>query len=87
MYLEDVFTVTANLIGIPAISIPSGFVEVDEVGGVIASGDTIGAGVVGASTGAGDEKIKLPLGIQFMAPLCREDVLFAIGKKFESVVK
>ena len=69
MYLEDVFTVTANLIGIPAISIPSGFVEVDEVGGVIASGDTIGAGVVGASTGAGDEKIKLPLGIQFMAPL------------------
>lgn len=27
MYLSDIFTVTANLVGIPAISIPSGFVE------------------------------------------------------------
>ena len=63
MYLEDIFTVTANLIGIPAISIPSGVVELDEVN-------------------SAGEKIKLPLGIQFMAPLCREDVLFAIGKKF-----
>ncbi len=68
MYLEDIFTVTANLIGIPAISIPSGFVETDELG-------------------AGGEKIKLPLGVQFMAPLCREDVLFAIGKKFVSTIK
>lgn len=25
MYLEDIFTVTANLTGMPAISIPSGF--------------------------------------------------------------
>jgi aspartyl-tRNA(Asn)/glutamyl-tRNA(Gln) amidotransferase subunit A len=66
MYLEDVFTVTANLIGVPAISIPSGAVELDEV-------NTEG------------EKIKLPLGIQFTAPLCREDVLFAIGKKFEEI--
>jgi len=24
MYLEDIFTVTANLVGIPAISVPSG---------------------------------------------------------------
>ncbi|MEI6490241.1 MAG: Asp-tRNA(Asn)/Glu-tRNA(Gln) amidotransferase subunit GatA [bacterium] len=56
MYLEDIFTVTANLVGIPAISIPSG-----------------------KSDG-------LPLGLQFMAPHCREDVLFAIGKKFEDIV-
>jgi aspartyl-tRNA(Asn)/glutamyl-tRNA(Gln) amidotransferase subunit A len=56
MYLEDIFTVTANLVGIPAISIPSGKVE------------------------------NLPLGLQFMAPHCREDVLFAIGKKFEDIV-
>jgi aspartyl-tRNA(Asn)/glutamyl-tRNA(Gln) amidotransferase subunit A len=67
MYLEDIFTVTANLIGIPAISIPSGFVEIDEVND-------------------NGEKIKLPLGIQFMAPLCREDVLFEIGKKFKAVL-
>jgi aspartyl-tRNA(Asn)/glutamyl-tRNA(Gln) amidotransferase subunit A len=29
VYLEDIFTVTANIVGVPAISIPSGFVEVD----------------------------------------------------------
>jgi len=28
MYLEDIFTVTANIVGLPAISIPSGFMEV-----------------------------------------------------------
>ncbi len=61
MYLEDVFTVTANLIGIPGISIPSGFAEAD---------------------GA-----KLPLGMQFMAPHCREDLLFKVGKLFEEVQK
>ena len=26
-YLADIFTITANIVGIPAISIPSGFVE------------------------------------------------------------
>ncbi|MEN9649797.1 MAG: hypothetical protein RL094_764 [Candidatus Parcubacteria bacterium] len=59
MYLEDVFTVTANLVGLPAISIPSGFTEV--------------------------EGKNLPLGIQFMAPHTREDILFAIGKQFETL--
>ncbi len=27
MYLEDIFTVTANLVGVPALAVPSGFVE------------------------------------------------------------
>lgn len=31
MYLEDIFTVSANVVGIPAISVPSGFVERDGV--------------------------------------------------------
>lgn len=59
MYLEDIFTVTANLVGLPAMSVPSGSTQID-----------------------GKE---LPLGIQFSAPHAREDVLFAVGKKFESV--
>ncbi|HEV7702087.1 MAG TPA: Asp-tRNA(Asn)/Glu-tRNA(Gln) amidotransferase subunit GatA [Candidatus Paceibacterota bacterium] len=28
-YLEDIFTVTANIVGVPAISIPSGFVQIE----------------------------------------------------------
>jgi len=52
-YLADIFTVTANITGLPAISIPSRM-----------------------STDG------LPLGIQFVAPHCREDILFGVGKKF-----
>lgn len=56
MYLEDIFTVSANIAGVPAVSIPSGFVET--------------------------EGVKLPLGIQLIADLGREDNLFYAGKEF-----
>jgi aspartyl-tRNA(Asn)/glutamyl-tRNA(Gln) amidotransferase subunit A len=59
VYLADIFTITANIVGVPAVSIPSGFMQI------------------------GDKK--LPLGIQFMASHEREDLLFAIGKKFEAI--
>lgn len=57
MYLSDIFTVPANIAGIPAISVPSG---------------------MGADN--------LPLGIQFMAPHFREDILFKLGKEYEGLV-
>lgn len=57
MYLADIFTVPVNIVGVPAISIPSGKTE---------SG--------------------LPLGFQIIAPHTREDMLFTIGKDFESAV-
>lgn len=56
MYLADIFTVPVNIVGVPAISIPSGKTE----GG-------------------------LPLGMQFIAPHMREDMLFTIGKDFEKL--
>ncbi|OIO32270.1 MAG: Asp-tRNA(Asn)/Glu-tRNA(Gln) amidotransferase GatCAB subunit A [Candidatus Yonathbacteria bacterium CG_4_10_14_3_um_filter_47_65] len=59
MYLEDIFTVPANIAGIPAISIPSGSIEINT-------------------------KL-IPIGMQFMAPHLREDILFAIGKDVEAV--
>ena len=59
VYLMDIFTVTANIVGVPAISVPSGFMEI--------------------------ENKKLPLGIQFMAPHGGEDLLFEVGKKFETI--
>ncbi len=58
MYLADIFTVPVNIVGVPAISIPSG------------------------KTVSG-----LPLGMQFVAPHNREDLLFATGKDFEQAVK
>ena len=59
MYLADIFTVPANLAGIPGISIPSGTAQRD-----------------------GRD---LPLGIQFLAPHFREDLLFVAGRSLESV--
>ncbi|HVU06680.1 MAG TPA: Asp-tRNA(Asn)/Glu-tRNA(Gln) amidotransferase subunit GatA [Candidatus Paceibacterota bacterium] len=56
MYLEDIFTVTANLVGVPAISIPAGVKN--------------------------EGSKSLPIGIQLLADMRREDVLFALGKKF-----
>ncbi len=56
MYLADIFTVPVNIVGVPAISIPSGKTQ----GG-------------------------LPLGMQFIAPHMREDMLFTIGRDFEKL--
>ncbi len=49
MYLSDIFTVSVNLAGLPAISIP----------------------------------FSKNIGVQFIAPWFREDVLFNIGKQYE----
>jgi len=59
MYLADIFTVTANLTGNPAISIPSGFMT--------------------------EEGKELPIGLQFIAPHLKEQQLFEVGKKFETI--
>jgi aspartyl-tRNA(Asn)/glutamyl-tRNA(Gln) amidotransferase subunit A len=56
MYLADIFTVPVNIVGVPALSVPSG------------------------KTATG-----LPLGLQLIASHNREDVLFTIGKHFETL--
>ncbi len=53
MYLSDIFTVSANIAGIPAISIPCGMVD------------------------------NLPVGLQLMAPLYGEEMLFKVGETYE----
>jgi aspartyl-tRNA(Asn)/glutamyl-tRNA(Gln) amidotransferase subunit A len=54
MYLADIFTVPVNIVGVPAISIPSGKTSQE-----------------------------LPLGVQFIAPHMREDLLFTYGRELE----
>ncbi len=53
LYMSDIDTVSANLAGIPAISIPCGFTN------------------------------NLPIGLQIMAPLLREDLLLQVAYTFE----
>jgi len=55
MYLADIFTVSANLTGVPAVSLP-----------------------------AGKSESGLPIGIQFIASWFREDLLFNLGKQYET---
>lgn len=49
MYLTDIYTVSANLAGIPGISVPCG------------------------------KEVDLPIGVQFMAPQWREDILLKLA--------
>ncbi len=56
MYLADIFTVSANLTGVPALSVPCGEVV--------------------------REGVRLPIGIQFMAPHNGERRLLDIGKRY-----
>lgn len=57
MYLEDIFTVTANLTGMPAISIPSGFSEV--------SGKKLPLGIQ-MTARYGEEKVLFEVGKVFL---------------------
>lgn len=59
MYLADLFTVPVNIAGVPAISVPSGFVD--------------------------EDRVRLPLGMQFIAPHFGEEMLFAAGQDLERV--
>ena len=74
MYLADIFTAPANIANIPAISLPSGTVEREAGDSDSESG--------GSRSGGKSAKVSLPLGFQIMAPLCREDILFRLGKEF-----
>lgn len=65
MYLADIFTVSANLAGIPAISIPSG--------------------IVSRTSTSTAQTSALPVGMQLCAAPGNEEVLFALGHKFETI--
>lgn len=58
MYLGDIFTVTANVAGLPALSVPMG--------------ETVDGGK------------RLSLGIQLMANMCHEELLFQAGSIVET---
>jgi aspartyl-tRNA(Asn)/glutamyl-tRNA(Gln) amidotransferase subunit A len=57
MYLEDIFTVTANITGMPALSVPSGFADRD--------GKKLPLGLQ-LTARHGDEKTLLEVGKEFL---------------------
>ncbi len=61
MYLADVDTVIANLAGVPAVSVPAGFEDVDGV--------------------------RLPVGVQFMAPILQDERLISVCQAFEEATE
>ena len=79
LYLEDVFTVGANLAGLPGISLPAGFVEQDlSPQRRQGEGHSRQEAAMAPGEGAG-----LPVGVQLIAPAWGEDRLLRIARMFE----
>ncbi len=68
MYLNDIYTVNANLAGIPGLSLPAGFTS---------------PGSGGGGGGTGQAPCRLPLGLQLLGPMFSEARLLAIGAMFQ----
>lgn len=78
MYLEDVYTVTANLAGIPSLALPCGFTT-----GHCEESSTKQSR---SPRSARDDK-PLPIGMQLMGPHFSEDIIFQAGYTFEGATK
>ena len=77
MYLEDIFTVTANLTGLPAMSIPSGFAGKNQEPRIPPS-----PRLRRASKNQTENSTRLPIGLQLTAKHGDESALFEAGKEF-----
>jgi aspartyl-tRNA(Asn)/glutamyl-tRNA(Gln) amidotransferase subunit A len=69
MYLEDVYTVSANLAGTPGISIPCGFAEVSEANG-------------GPEQ---SRRVSLPVGLQLLGPQLGEEAILRAAMAYQQV--
>jgi len=75
MYLEDAYTVNANLAGIPSLALPCGWTA-----GHCEEKSTKQS----RSLRFARDDTRLPIGLQLMGPWFAEDLLYRVGHSFES---
>jgi len=73
MYLSDIYTISINLAGIPAMSVPAGFVSSNQVELI-------------PGMRANRSKSGLPVGLQIIGPALGEGNIFILGKAFEKEI-
>ena len=80
MYLADVYTVGANIAGIPAVSMPCGFVEANRI-----------LHIANRDQNKNDKPYaishKLPVGMQILGPQWSEELILSIADKYEKLIK
>lgn len=72
MYLEDIYTVAINLAGLPALSMPCGFVEDDGPS---------------SAEGYGGQRKKLPVGLQIIGKWFHENTILNVGEALEKLLQ
>jgi aspartyl-tRNA(Asn)/glutamyl-tRNA(Gln) amidotransferase subunit A len=77
MYLADIFTVSANLAGLPGINVPCGFADT-----VPAAGSEVGLGA-GSPSGHEAGPRRLPIGLQLMGRMFDEATLLRTADAYE----
>jgi len=85
MYLADIFTVSANVAGIPGLSLPCGFVERRSVPPPRSEGER--EGVQSLTTHDSRLTTRLPVGLQLMGRWFEEDALFTLGEAYEQATE
>lgn len=80
MYLEDVYTVTANLAGVPGLALPCGMAASENRKQLTVNKKPI-------ASSQKQEAPALPVGMQLLGPHFTEDVLFRVGHAFEEATK